>query len=134
MFGLGITEILFIMIVALVVLGPKNLPKAARSMGRFFGQIQRMTSDITSSINEESFQAERQEARKKAATVVKAEPAPADAEPSDETAAHDGEFVYDELKQDVSDARVVHDKPGPPPLDDIEPPEDIPDDDKPEES
>jgi Sec-independent protein translocase protein TatA len=103
-------------------------------MGRFFGQIQRMTSDITSSINEESFQADRQEARKNAATVVKAEPASADDEPADETATHDGEFVYDELKQDANDARVIHDKPGPPPLDEIEPPEDIPDDDKSEES
>ena len=34
MFGIGSTELLVIMVVALIVLGPKNLPNIARTLAR----------------------------------------------------------------------------------------------------
>ena len=39
MFGLGFGEILFICVIALLVLGPKKLPSAARSLGRTAAQF-----------------------------------------------------------------------------------------------
>ena len=72
MFGLGVTEIVFILAIALVVVGPKNLPKLARTLGAFFGQVQRMTTDITNTIREETIDLDNE--KKKNATVVSATP------------------------------------------------------------
>ena len=54
MFGLGVTEILLILVVALLVLGPKRLPEAARSLGRSMAEFRRASSEIRSSLNLEA--------------------------------------------------------------------------------
>ena len=46
MFGLGFTEILFILVIALLVLGPKKLPSAARDLGRITAQLKRALDDF----------------------------------------------------------------------------------------
>ena len=46
MFGLGFTEILIILVVALIVLGPKQLPKVARTLGRSLGEFKRTADDF----------------------------------------------------------------------------------------
>ena len=50
MFGLGTAELLIILFIALVVLGPKELPKAARTIGRGIRELQRARDDIKKSI------------------------------------------------------------------------------------
>ena len=47
MFGLGISEIIFLAILALVVIGPKQLPEVARTLGRFLNELRRTTSVLT---------------------------------------------------------------------------------------
>jgi sec-independent protein translocase protein TatB len=49
-FGIGGWEIFVIVLVALVVLGPKGLPSAARAVGRLFSELRRATSDLRQSI------------------------------------------------------------------------------------
>lgn len=44
MFNVGTPELLVILLVALVVLGPTKLPEAARQVGRFVGEVRRMSS------------------------------------------------------------------------------------------
>ena len=39
MFGIGSTELLVILVVALLVLGPKNLPQIARTIGKAMGEF-----------------------------------------------------------------------------------------------
>ncbi len=51
MFGLGVTEILLILVVALLVLGPKRLPEAARSLGRSMAEFRRASNEIRTSLN-----------------------------------------------------------------------------------
>ena len=46
MFGLGFGEIIVIVIVGLVILGPKELPKMLRKVGRFAGKLRRMAADL----------------------------------------------------------------------------------------
>ena len=50
MFGLGATEILLILVVALLVLGPKRLPDAARSLGRGIAEFRRASNDLRTAI------------------------------------------------------------------------------------
>lgn len=46
MFGMSMTEILFIAVVALVVLGPEKLPKVAQMIGRGLRELRKATSDV----------------------------------------------------------------------------------------
>ena len=50
MFGIGMPEMLLIMAVALIVIGPKKLPELAKSLGRAFGEFKRATSDFKESL------------------------------------------------------------------------------------
>ncbi|BCS98288.1 hypothetical protein DSLASN_39200 [Desulfoluna limicola] len=46
MFGMGMPEILLIMAVALIVIGPKKLPELAKTLGKTFGEFRKATSDL----------------------------------------------------------------------------------------
>ncbi len=46
MFGIGIPEILIILVVALLVLGPQKLPELAKALGKAMGEFKRATRDL----------------------------------------------------------------------------------------
>ncbi len=50
MFGIGITEIIIIMVVALLVVGPKKLPELAKTLGRGMAEFRRTADDFKESI------------------------------------------------------------------------------------
>ena len=50
MFGIGMPEMLLILAVALIVIGPKKLPDLAKSLGRAFAEFRRATSEIKESL------------------------------------------------------------------------------------
>jgi sec-independent protein translocase protein TatB len=50
MFGIGMPEMLLILAVALIVIGPKKLPDLAKSLGRAMGEFKKATSEIKESI------------------------------------------------------------------------------------
>ena len=53
MFDVGFSEIVVIAVVALIVVGPERLPKAARTMGILFGRLQRYVNDVKADISRE---------------------------------------------------------------------------------
>jgi sec-independent protein translocase protein TatB len=51
-FGLGSSELLLIAIVALIVIGPKDLPRLLRTMGQYMRKIQGMAREFQNQLNE----------------------------------------------------------------------------------
>lgn len=62
MFGIGSTELLLILVVALVVLGPRSLAGFARSLGKMMGEFRRVSTEFQRSLNVETARAEAREA------------------------------------------------------------------------
>jgi TatA/E family protein of Tat protein translocase len=52
MFGIGMPELLLILALALIVLGPKKLPDLARAAGRGLAEFKRATDELKSSFDE----------------------------------------------------------------------------------
>ena len=46
MFNIGFAELLLILLIAFVVVGPKDLPKVARALGRFVRYIRNMIEEV----------------------------------------------------------------------------------------
>jgi len=53
MFDIGFSELLVIAVVALIVIGPQQLPKVARTLGHLFGRMQRYVNDVKADITRE---------------------------------------------------------------------------------
>ena len=53
MFDVGFLELVVIMVLALLVLGPERLPKAARSVGYWFGKARRYVEGMKSQVEAE---------------------------------------------------------------------------------
>lgn len=61
MFDIGFSELLVVGVLALIVLGPERLPKAARTLGLLLGRIRRTMSGIQQEIEREMHAQELQE-------------------------------------------------------------------------
>lgn len=75
MFGIGMPELAVILIVALVVLGPKRLPEVARQLGKAMAEFRRQTTGVV-----EEFQAqltaEEEAERARAIDALRPKPTP----------------------------------------------------------
>jgi sec-independent protein translocase protein TatB len=65
MFGVDSTEFIIVAIVALLVIGPKDLPAALRTLGRFVGKVRGMARHFTSGVETMMREAELEEMEKK---------------------------------------------------------------------
>lgn len=52
MFGLGAMEIVVILAIALIVLGPQKLPEVAKQLAKLMGDMRRVADDVRSNIEE----------------------------------------------------------------------------------
>ena len=98
MFDIGFSELALIAVVALIVLGPERLPKAARTMGHLFGRLQRYVNDVKADINREM---ELDELRKLQQQV---QGAAREIETSMSSAVRDLETGAREIEKDFADA------------------------------
>ena len=53
MFGIGGTELLVILVVALIVLGPKSVPQIARTLGKAMGEFRKVSTEFQRTLNTE---------------------------------------------------------------------------------
>ena len=65
MFDIGASELLLVVIVAIVVIGPKDLPLALRTAGRWIGKIRRVSGHFRSGIETMIREAELEEMEQK---------------------------------------------------------------------
>jgi sec-independent protein translocase protein TatB len=52
MFNLGFSELILLGVIALVFIGPKQLPELARTVGRLLNELKRASSDFQQSFTE----------------------------------------------------------------------------------
>jgi sec-independent protein translocase protein TatB len=102
MFDIGAAELLVILIVAVMVIGPKDLPLAMRVAGRWIGKIRRVSAHFRSGIDamvreaeledmEKKWKAQNEEIMRRSAALTEAEagapvmtgPPPIDTPPAD---------------------------------------------------
>lgn len=81
MFDLGAGELLLIVIVAVIVIGPKDIPLAMRTAGRWIGKIRRVSGHFRAGLDTMIREAEMEEMEKKWAAqnakIMKEHPADA---------------------------------------------------------
>jgi len=51
MLGIGMQEIIIILIVALIIIGPKKLPDLARALGRAIGEFRKAADDLKDNLD-----------------------------------------------------------------------------------
>jgi len=81
MFNIGPGELLIIVMVAVIAIGPKDLPLAMRTAGRWIGRVRRISSQFQAGIDTMIREAEMEEMEKKwaeqNAKIMKEHPADA---------------------------------------------------------
>lgn len=74
MFDIGWPELFVIAVVALVVIGPKELPRVMRQLGRWFGKAKRMTWEFRRHWDDIMRESELDEMRREIEAVTNADP------------------------------------------------------------
>ncbi len=77
MFGLGFGEIVIILVLALVLLGPQKLPEVAKQLGKGLRDFKKATDDLKGQFERELYAEEQKAPRPRIAPPTGAEPVPA---------------------------------------------------------
>ena len=65
MFGVDFSELVVILVVALIVVGPERLPSVARTLGHLWGRLQRYANSVKADISREMAVEELQQLQQK---------------------------------------------------------------------
>ena len=92
MFGsIGMPELIIILVIALIIFGPRKLPELGRSLGKSIGEFKRASNELRSTLEEEIRVEEQRERTTTAAAATPQSPTPpppADEEPTPVSRTH----------------------------------------------
>jgi sec-independent protein translocase protein TatB len=74
MFDISWSHLMVVLVVAIVVIGPKDLPRVLRAVGRWSGQVKRMARDFQNQFNEALREAELDSLKKDVEDIAKIDP------------------------------------------------------------
>ena len=99
MFGIGMPEMLLILAVALIVIGPKKLPDLAKTLGKAMREFRNATNDLKASFDVEDDIAEIKQNLRQIDTPESVTPLPIE-DTNDPTVASASESPYKESEME----------------------------------
>ena len=94
---LGVPELIFILVIALLIFGPKRLPEFGRTIGKALGEFRRASTDLKRSIDVELTASDEP----RGAAAGSRPPTPAVARDPAEESAGRAQPAFDEIASDV---------------------------------
>ncbi|ACS79615.1 Sec-independent protein translocase protein TatB [Maridesulfovibrio salexigens] len=64
MFGIGSTELIVILVVALILIGPQKLPELIKNLGKGLSEVKKMSNDVKNTLDAEISAADEERAQK----------------------------------------------------------------------
>ncbi len=101
MFGIGSTELIVILVVALIVIGPAKLPELAKTLGKAMGEFKRVSNDVRHTIETEM---DYEEEKKETAKLKKSMPAEKKENSGEEGASSGEEYADPEREAETGAA------------------------------
>ena len=98
MFGIGGQELFLILLLALIVLGPKKFPDIAKSLGKALGEFQRATDGLKKEIDQTADLSSPVPAQKQEEEPEKDEQEPQEEEPDKKPAEDSSTYDPDEIE------------------------------------